>query len=138
MLGASGIPMVNWGSKSVILGSVAAGPYANYGNALIERATLAALGLTSDTPRFSLFEPMTETLARHINTFELAVFTGCTILDGRSGHQGFFNQHCSKIRIPNCFVRALIAASQATNLPATWLNGLTRRWLLATPGRTSI
>lgn len=100
MLGASGIPMVNWGSKSVILGSVAAGPYANYGNALIERATLAALGLASDTPRFSLFEPMTETLARHINTFELAVFTGCTILDGRSGHQGFFNQHCLKIRIP--------------------------------------
>jgi len=92
--------MATLAHKSIILGSVAAGPFANFGNQLIERATLDALGLPPDTPRFSVFEPMTEALASYINQYELVVFTGCTILQGSAGHQCFFNDHCAEIRIP--------------------------------------
>lgn len=86
--------------KSVIVGSVGCGPFVNRGNALIERETLAALGLPHDTPRFSVFEPMSEERANHINRFDLVVFTGCTILQASAGHRNFFNRHCEAIHIP--------------------------------------
>lgn len=93
-------PAVDWSDRSIILGSVAAPPFRNLGNRLIHAATLKLLGLRQDTPCFSLFQPMTPKRADYINSFDLVVFTGCTILEGSKGHQAFFNAHCERIETP--------------------------------------
>jgi hypothetical protein len=82
----------------VIVGSVAAGRYRNFGNRLIERATFALLDLPSDTPVFSVFEPMTDARLEYLNDFEYVVITGATTLQDDPGHQACFDERFGRIR----------------------------------------
>ena len=102
--------MAAFADRKVIIGSVAKGPYSNLGNTLIERATLRCLGLPNETPMFSVFEPMTPQRAHTLNSFDLVVFTGCTLLQASEGHQRFLNAACDRISVPKlCFAGAFCA-----------------------------
>jgi hypothetical protein len=90
--------------KKLIMASVAVGPYANYGNALIERSTLKLLGLPSSTPRFSVFEKIEDELLERINSHDYLLVTGCTTLQDDPGHQQCFDEQFRRITIPKiCF-----------------------------------
>lgn len=84
--------------RRVIVGSVAAGPYTNFGNRLIERATFALLGLPSDTPVFSVFDPISDAGLEYINAFDYVVVTGGTTLQDDPGHQACFDRQFERIR----------------------------------------
>lgn len=93
--------------RRLILGSVAGDGCRNLGNVLIHRATLEALGLPPSTSIFSVFQPISRALVRRINIHDAVIFTGCTILQSSPGHQRFFNELCSQIRVPRlCFAGA--------------------------------
>jgi hypothetical protein len=84
--------------RRIIVGSVASGPYTNFGNRLIERATFALLALPSDTPVFSVFEPISDELLDHINRFDYVIITGGTTLQDDPGHQACFDRQFGRIR----------------------------------------
>jgi hypothetical protein len=91
-------------NKKPILASVAVGPYANYGNGLIERSTLKLLGLPKSTPSFSVFERIGDELLERINSYDYILVTGCTTLQDDPGHQRCFDEQFQKIKIPKiCF-----------------------------------
>lgn len=117
--------MATLADRAVIVGSVAKGPYRNLGNSLIERATLRILGLPHTTPTFSVFEPMTRSLARQINKYDLVLFTGCTILQMSEGHQRFLNDICEEVRISKFCFASGFCCEQHDNPPldvARWFN----------------
>ena len=96
--------MPRFANKKIIVGSVAAEPYTNYGNRLIEQSTLNLLGLPESTPKFSVFEPIDDRLLEFINAQDYLVVTGCTTLQDDPGHQRCFDKQFLKIRIPKiCF-----------------------------------
>jgi hypothetical protein len=84
--------------KKVVVGSVAVGPYTNYGNRLIARATYDMLGLAEDTPSFSVFEPISEPLLEFINGHDYLVVMGCTTLQDGPGHQACFDANFARIK----------------------------------------
>lgn len=86
-------------NKKVIVGSVAAGTYTNYGNRLIEKSTLNILGLSADVPRFSVFEKISDELLEFINAHDCLVITGCTTLQDDPGHQVCFDGQFERIKI---------------------------------------
>ena len=86
-------------SKRIIVGSVALGPYSNYGNRLIAQSTLRLLGLPEDTASFSVFEPIGDELLEFINSHDALVITGCTTLQDAAGHQACFDAQFDRIRI---------------------------------------
>jgi hypothetical protein len=91
-------------NRKVIVGSVAVGPYTNYGNRLIEQASLRLLGLPPSTPRFSVFEPIGDDLLEYINSHDYVVITGCTTLQDDPGHQRCFDHQFPRIRATKiCF-----------------------------------
>jgi hypothetical protein len=110
--GALGTRLVALTERRMILGSVAADGSSNFGNVLIHRATLKALRLPPSTPAFSVFEPMTSVRARQINSYDVVVFTGCTILQMSPGHQRFFNDLCNEIRIPRICLGAAFCCEE--------------------------
>jgi hypothetical protein len=90
--------------RSLIVGSVAVGPYANYGNVLIERAMFDLLGLPLSTPKFSVFQTIDDALLERINAHDYLLITGCTTLQDHPGHQRCFDEQFRRIRIPKiCF-----------------------------------
>jgi hypothetical protein len=104
MFGGWDTVMRPFANKKIIVGSVAAGPYTNYGNRLIEQSTLNLLGLPESPPKFSIFEPIDDRLLEFINAQDYLVVTGCTTLQDDSGHQRCFDEQFQKIRIPKiCF-----------------------------------
>jgi hypothetical protein len=90
--------------SNVIVGSVASGPYANYGNVLIEHAMFGLLGLSLSTPKFSVFQPIDDALLERINSHDYLLITGCTTLQDHPGHQRCFDEQFRRISIPKiCF-----------------------------------
>jgi hypothetical protein len=90
--------------RRVIVASVAYGSYVNRGNALIERATFKILGLPDTTPRFSVFEPISDDLLATINRHDCLLVTGCTTLQDDEWHQRCFDAQFERITIPKiCF-----------------------------------
>jgi hypothetical protein len=84
--------------KKVVVGSVAAGTYTNYGNRLIERSIFQLLNLPETTPRFSVFERISDELLEFINGHDYVVITGCTTLQDDPGHQRCFDAQFERIR----------------------------------------
>jgi hypothetical protein len=96
--------MRRFADKKLIVGSVAIGPYANYGNVLIERATFSLLGLPRSTAKFSVFDRIDDELLERINSYDYLLITGCTTLQDHPGHQRCFDEQFRKIKIPKiCF-----------------------------------
>lgn len=100
----SGLLADRFPGKRLIVASVGVGPYKNRGNVLIERSSLRVLGLPRDTPRFSVFEPITDDLLSFIHEHDYLVVTGCTTLQDDQGHQRCFDHQFARIQIPKiCF-----------------------------------
>src|SRR5262245_2740469 len=91
--------MVSFAHSKVIVGSVAVPPYTNYGNRLIEEATFKLLGLPESTPRFSVFQKISDELLEFINSHEYLIITGCTTLQDDPGHQVCFDSQFERIKI---------------------------------------
>jgi hypothetical protein len=102
-------------NKKVIIASVGCGQYQNRGNVLIERSTLRILGLSSDTPKFSVFERISDDLVRRINEYDYLLVTGCTTLQDHEQHQACFDAQFEKITIPKiCFGGAFCCGAEDT------------------------
>jgi hypothetical protein len=102
-------------NKKVIIASVGCGPYVNRGNVLIERSTLRVLGLRPDTPRFSVFQRISNDLLARINENDYLIVTGCTTLQDHEEHQACFDAQFEKITIPKiCFGGAFCCSTEDT------------------------
>src|ERR1044072_4373452 len=77
---------------------VVVGAYTNYGNRLIERSIFKLLHLPETTPRFSVFERISDELLEFINGHDYVVITGCTTLQDDPGHQRCFDAQFERIR----------------------------------------
>jgi hypothetical protein len=85
-------------NKKVIVGSVAVGEYTNYGNRLIEQSIFSLLNLPDTTPRFSVFEPISDELVEFINSHDYLIITGCTTLQDDPGHQQCFDARFERLK----------------------------------------
>ena len=100
-------------NKRVIIGSVGCGPQENRGNVLIQKSTLRILDLPSDTPRFSVFEKISNDLIAKINEHDYLIVTGCTTLQDEAEHQLCFDAQFEKITIPKiCFGAAFCCGTR--------------------------
>ena len=112
MSGESDTQMAGFARRKVIVGSVAVPPYTNYGNRLIEKSTFKLLALPESTPKFSVFQKMTDELLEFINSHEYLIITGCTTLQDDPGHQVCFDSQFEKIKIRKvCFGGAFYCES---------------------------
>ena len=115
MNGTWGTHLAPFHNKKVIIASVGCGPYVNRGNVLIERSTLRVLGLPPDTPRFSVFERISDDLLERINEYDYLVVTGCTTLQDHEEHQACFDVQFERITIPKlCFGAAFCCRAEDT------------------------